>query len=287
MPVPRCSAAGTRCVLFLACRLVAVPARLGGASRVPSGLVRLSALATSGSVLIHIRQKEEAAIAAVDYFVQLVEQHGLVIIFVNVLVEQLGAPLPTYPILVMAGALLETSTHSASVLLALAVGAALIADCLWYAAGRRYGNQLMALLCRIALSPNACVSRTESLYRRWGAPSLLIAKFIPGFASIASVLAGALGTGRRRFLLFDGLGATLWAGSAIYLGSLFSTAVDDFLLVLGQMGFWGLVLLGLVVAIFVARRWWQRARGRHTARVPAISAQECGRPNLTVQLFEE
>src|SRR5690606_6215448 len=140
-----------------------------------------------------------------------------------------------------AGALLERSAYGAPALLALAVGAALIADFVWYSAGRRYGNRVMAMLCRISLSPHSCVNRTQSLYQRWGAPSLLVAKFIPGVASIASVLAGAVGTPRRRFLFFDAMGAARWAGSALSLGSLFSTTIDDLLLVLEQLGFWGVV----------------------------------------------
>ena len=72
---------------------------------------------------------------------------------------------------------------------------------------------------------------------RWGASSLLVAKFVPGFASIASALAGAVGTRAPLFLLFDALGAALWAGSAIFLGTLFSAAVDEVLKMLKD-GLW-------------------------------------------------
>src|SRR3546814_565058 len=110
--------------------------------------------------------------------------------------------------------------YSTTGLLLTAVAAALIADFVWYWAGRRYGGRVMAKLCRISLSPDSCVRQTEAMYIRWGAASLLVAKFIPGFASVASALAGAIGTRPAKFLFFDGLGAALWVGSAIFLGSL-------------------------------------------------------------------
>jgi membrane protein DedA with SNARE-associated domain/rhodanese-related sulfurtransferase len=167
------------------------------------------------------------------------------------------------------------------VLLLTAVAAALIADFLWYLAGRRYGRRVLSTLCRISLSPDSCVRQTESIYSRWGARSLLVAKFIPGFASIASALAGTIGTSRTRFVIYDSLGAALWAGLAIFLGSLFSTTIDDLLGVLTELGQYGMMLVAAGFAIFVASKWWQRRRFRMSLRMARISVEELD------QLFKE
>ena len=205
---------------------------------------------------------------------QLIGEHGLAVVFFNVLVEQAGAPIPAYPILVVTGALLDSSGYSALALLAVAVLGALLADFGWYLAGRRYGRRMLSILCRISLSPDSCVRQTESVYLRWGPPSLMAAKFIPGFASIASVLAGAVGTRKRSFLLFDLIGAALWAGSAIYLGSLFSTAVDELLNALVSLGRLGILLLGAALLIFVANKWWQRKRFVKSLCMERITVRE-------------
>jgi membrane protein DedA with SNARE-associated domain/rhodanese-related sulfurtransferase len=204
----------------------------------------------------------------------LLEHYGLAAVFLNVLVEQIGTPLPAYPTLVLTGAMLIRGNFSAPTLLLTAVSAALIADSVWYWAGKRYGRAVMSKLCRISLSPDACVRQTESIYLRWGAPSLLVAKFIPGFASIGSALAGTLGTRRLSFLFFDSLGAALWAGSAIWLGSLFKTAVADLLAVLEQLGKWGLLLIGLALLAFIADKWWRRGRFMKSLRMARISVDE-------------
>jgi membrane protein DedA with SNARE-associated domain/rhodanese-related sulfurtransferase len=208
------------------------------------------------------------------YLFDLIEQYGLILVFANVLMEQLGIPLPAYPTLVITGALLDRGDYSVAALLLTAVGASLIADYAWFSAGRSHGRKVTAVLCRISLSPDSCVRQTEMIYQRWGAPSLLVAKFIPGFASVASALAGTVGTRRATFILFDGLGAILWAGSAIYLGTLFRTTIADLLSILEALGKWGGVLLLLALASFIASKWWQRYRFLKSLRMARISVEE-------------
>ena len=76
----------------------------------------------------------------------LIEQlarYGLPLVFANVLLEQLGLPIPAIPTLVAAGALSAGGRLSAGLLLALAVLASLVADSLWYLLGRRYGYRIL------------------------------------------------------------------------------------------------------------------------------------------------
>lgn len=208
------------------------------------------------------------------WLVDLIREHGFGIVFLNVLIEQLGAPIPAYPVLVVTGALEGGSLARLLWLTAIAVMAALIADVFWYHAGKTYGHRVLGRICRISLSPDACIRQTESVYGRWGAKSLLVAKFVPGFASIASALAGVVGTPLRTFVLFDTLGALIWVGSAVFLGSLFSSTVQDLLDVLTELGKWGLLLISIAFVVFVARKWWQRQRVVRSLKMPRISVQE-------------
>lgn len=89
---------------------------------------------------------------------------------------------------------------------------------------------------------------TRGIYVRWGAPSLIFAKFIPGVAAVATTLAGQTGTRFGRFAFYDGLGATLWAGVAIALGMIFHDAVQEVLLRLESLGRIGMLSLLLVAA---------------------------------------
>lgn len=209
--------------------------------------------------------------------VGLIAAYGLALVFVNVLAEQLGLPIPALPTLVVAGALAAEGKFSAPLTLLAAVGASVIADLIWYELGRRQGSRILKTLCRVSLSPDTCVRQTETYFERWGLPSLLVAKFIPGFSTVAPPMAGAIRSSRAAFLLFDTGGAALWAGSGIAAGMLFHRAIDRALEKLASVGTWALVLLAGALAAFIAVKWWRRRRFFESLRAARISVEELRR----------
>ena len=206
-----------------------------------------------------------------QHLIYLLEQFVLIIVFINVLLEQIGLPIPAYPTLLITGSLAVNGHYSFTSILLIAVAAALIADMIWFYAGRKYGARVITKLCRISLSPDSCVKQTESLYLKLGPASLLFCKFIPGFASISSALAGSLKTKPITFLIFDCLGAAIWVGSGLLLGNLFSSVIDQLMDVLIALGKWGSLLIGLALVIFISKKWWDRHRFLKALRMARIS----------------
>jgi membrane protein DedA with SNARE-associated domain len=200
--------------------------------------------------------------------------YGLPLIFGIVLLEQLGAPIPAIPVLVVAGALSMDRDLSAWQVLLVAVGASLIADSVWFFLGRFQGNRILKTLCRISLSPDSCVRQTESVFERWGMPALLVAKFIPGFSTVAPPMAGATRAGLGEFLLYDGGGALLWAGAGVAGGMAFHRAIDRALAFLASIGSAAFALLGGGLVVFIAFKWWQRRRFYKVLRMARISVEE-------------
>ena len=185
---------------------------------------------------------------------------GLSLIFLNVLLEQLGLPLPATPTLVLAGALAANGQLPASAVLALAVAASLIGDSIWYLAGRAYGVRVMKLLCRISLTPDTCVSQTQASFERWGARALIVAKFIPGLSMIAPPLAGATRMSFARFTLFSAAGAALWVGVALTAGLLLKSQIAWLLPRLAGIGGTVAVVVLVLLAAYIAFKWWERRR---------------------------
>lgn len=188
----------------------------------------------------------------------LIQQYGLAFVFVNVLLLQAGLPVPAYPTLIITGALAAKGGAPLWALVAVAILAALIADIVWYLAGRRFGSGVLKTLCRISLSPDSCVRQTESIFARWGARSLAVAKFIPGFASVATSMAGVVRLPPWKFILFDAIGAGLWSGVAIGLGYAFSGAINDVLGLFEALGRIGLWIIAGAFLLYLAAKWWQR-----------------------------
>jgi len=200
--------------------------------------------------------------------------HALTIVFVNVLLAQLGLPLPAYPVLIATGAMSAHGQLSAAALLATAVLASLVADLTWYAGGARYGGRLIRKVCRVSISPDSCVRQTESLFERFGARSLLVAKLIPGFGAIATALSGDIRMSLATFVVFDAAGAALYAGLGIGLGMVFQDAVSQVTALLTRMGTTGVLAVVVAFAFFIAAKWWQRQRLIKELRMARISVDE-------------
>jgi membrane protein DedA with SNARE-associated domain/rhodanese-related sulfurtransferase len=209
-----------------------------------------------------------------DALLHVIETYGLWVVFVCVLLDQGGLPVPAYPPMIVTAAFAVDTQGALWPILLVAVAATVSADLLWYAGGRRFGAALLRLMCRISLSPDSCIGRTRRLYGRWGPPSLILAKYIPGFAAVATTLAGETRTSLRRFLVYDAIGAALWAGGAVALGAIFHEAVESVLLELELLGQYALILIAALLAIFIAAKWWQRYRFLASIRMARITAAE-------------
>ncbi len=204
----------------------------------------------------------------------LLVQYGLAMVFVNVFLVQAGAPVPAVPTLMVAGALAVNGGPSLPAIIAVAVAASLLGDLLWYVAGRVYGFRVLQLLCRVSISPDSCVRQTETRFQRWGAPSLVLAKFIPGFATVAPPLAGALRLELAPFLGYSAVSAALWSGLAAGAGMIFYRQIDWVLARLDEIGGYALMLIGAALVLFIAAKWWERWRLFRALRMARISVEE-------------
>src|SRR5258708_38654419 len=142
-------------------------------------------------------------------------KHGYVVLLAWVFAEQLGLPIPSLPVVLAAGALSGTGQLSFWTSILLVTIAALSADSIWYTLGKKKGIRILQFLCKISLEPDSCVRRTEGIFSKQGARSLLLAKFIPGLSTVAPPLAGIFHMRARKFLLFDVLVSLAWGGSIL------------------------------------------------------------------------
>lgn len=204
----------------------------------------------------------------------LLAQYGLLVVFANVFLTQLGLPLPAVPTMVVAGALAYESQLGLAPLLTVVVAGSLAGDIPWFVAGRSYGYRVLKTLCRIAIEPDSCVKRTENIFERWGPPSLLVAKFIPGFATVAPPLAGAMRLGFAPFAAYSAVGALLWAGVSIALGLVFHNEVEWVLVRLYDMGLAALGLIAAVVASYMGVKSLERYLLIRLLRMVRVSVEE-------------
>jgi membrane protein DedA with SNARE-associated domain/rhodanese-related sulfurtransferase len=196
------------------------------------------------------------------------------ILFLWVLVEQLGIPIPSIPVLLTAGTLSATHKVHASYALLVVLLACMIADSVWYVLGRRYGGSILRLLCRLSLEASTCVAKTEGYFSRRGPVTLLFAKFVPGLSTVAAPIAGQSGMPYGRFFLYDLAGSIIWAEAYLLAGRFFGDVAqksEPFFHLLSRFAF---VLFILMVLGFMAYRLFKQRRFLTQVRAMRIEPTE-------------
>ena len=185
---------------------------------------------------------------------------GLALVFVVVLVDLGGLPLPATPLLVIAGAVSVEGSLRAELVLLAAFAAALMADHMWFFVGRRHGRKLLETVCRISLSPDICVNRTDELLGRYGPSLLLFAKFMPGVSAVSIPTMAAMGVKYGRFIRYDAAGCLIWCGTYIGAGLIFSREIDRVLDTMSWLGSRIIVVIAALLALYIGAKLWHRRR---------------------------
>jgi len=180
--------------------------------------------------------------------------YAYLIIFLWVLVEQIGIPIPSIPVLLTAGTLTATHRINSIYLLLAVLASCMIADTIWFSLGRRYGNSVLKLLCRLSFEASTCVSKTEGYFTRRGPITLLFSKFVPGLSTVAAPIAGQTGMPYGRFLLWDLGGSILWAETFILAGRFFGDLAKKSAPFFHWLGHFAFFIFILMVLGFLTHR---------------------------------
>jgi membrane protein DedA with SNARE-associated domain len=177
-------------------------------------------------------------------------------------------------LLLAAGVLAGTGRLNFALCLLASVLAAVSADTMWYRLGRLKGIRILQWICKISLEPDSCVRRTEGVFEKYGAKSLLFAKFVPGLNTVATPLAGVFHMRLRKFLVFDVLGALIWSGIFLGLGYVFSEQIERIAenLRLAGGGAMALAIVGL--AVYITYKVLARKKFLRDLRVARITVDE-------------
>src|SRR5258708_4988349 len=181
---------------------------------------------------------------AIVFFVH----YAYLIIFLWVLVEQIGIPIPSVPVLLTAGTL--SATHRVSfvgVTLSM-LAACIIADTICFALGR------------LSFDASACVSKTEGYFPRRGALTLLFAKFVPGLSTVAAPIAGQTGMSIPRFLAWDIAGSLIWGETFILAGRFFGDLAKKSAPFFAWLGHFAILIFVLMVLGFLAHPIWKQRK---------------------------
>jgi membrane protein DedA with SNARE-associated domain len=181
--------------------------------------------------------------------------YGYWAVAVALLLENAGLPVPGETVLLLASFLAysERDLQIAWVILVATV-AATLGDNLGYTIGQYGGRRLIERYRRNLLISDAAVQRGEALFARYGAATILFARFVFGMRVIAGPLAGALRMPWKKFAVFNFVGAALWVSVISGVGYAFGSRWGA---LMHFMKRFDLILAAAFVLMMVAV-WWRR-----------------------------
>ena len=159
----------------------------------------------------------------------LVQWGGYGVLFAIVFAETgllVGFFLPGDSLLITAGLLAANGTLNIWWLNGLLIVAAVVGDSVGYAIGRRLGPRLFTRQKSLLFNP-AHIERTRRFYEKYGAKTIVIARFVPIVRTFAPVLAGVGGMEYRRFIFYNVAGGVGWVVSMTWVGYLLRQSIPN------------------------------------------------------------
>jgi membrane protein DedA with SNARE-associated domain len=204
----------------------------------------------------------------------LVEVAGYPLLFVLVMAESGGAPIPGETALITAGVLASRGKLQIEWVIVTAAAAAIVGDNIGYLIGRKGGRWLLERPGRFHRQRLEVLKTGEPFFKRHGAKAVFFGRFLLGLRVWASWLAGATRMHWRTFVAWNALGGITWATGigllAYFLGNSAGNAIETF-------GIYGLVavFVAIVSAVVLHRRAHRKsASGEEAQQAPERSADE-------------
>jgi len=218
-----------------------------------------------------------AALLNVDHLVRVA---GYPLLFVLVMGESSGVPIPGETALITAAVLASKGKLHIELVIPLAAAAAIVGDNIGYVIGRKGGRWLLERPGRFQRQRHEVLAVGEPFFERHGPKAVFLGRFLLGLRVWASWLAGATRMHWRSFLFWNAAGGICWATAvgliAYFLGQSATNALETF-------GLYGLIaaLVAIASALLLRRRHRARAKAADDRRAAQKAARRSGGPPHT------
>jgi membrane protein DedA with SNARE-associated domain len=188
------------------------------------------------------------------WIVELFARYGYWAVFVGVFLENAGLPVPGETALLAGAALSRSGTLFLPLVIATAIGGAILGDNVGFWIGRRGGRALVERFGAKAGVTPARLAQFDRFFDRHGAKTVFIARFVTGLRVVGAVLAGASDLSWGRFLVYNSTGAIAWATTFGLVGYMLAYSWETLERWIGRTGFALLALIVIAGLVFVLRK---------------------------------
>ncbi|HEX8709154.1 MAG TPA: DedA family protein [Pyrinomonadaceae bacterium] len=189
--------------------------------------------------------------------------YGYWTVFVGVMLENAGLPVPGETILLAAGFFAADGHFNLALVMLIAMSGAIIGDNIGFAIGHHYGRGFLLRFGKyFFLTPRRLV-HINDFFERHGNKTILIARFVTGLRVFAAIFAGASEMRWRVFLFYNAVGAVLWAIAISLVGYLFGNSWPMLEKWVGRSGLF-ILLAGIITGIIL---WHLHSRRKARRRI--------------------
>jgi len=187
------------------------------------------------------------------WFLNAFGTYGYIIVFLPILGECAGLPLPGETVLLAGGVAASKGVLSLPWVIVVAATAAILGDNLGYLVGRRGGRPLIIRYGRLLRFSDRHIAMLDSYFGRHGPKTVFFGRWVIFLRVWASLFAGASRMNWRAFVFWNALGGILWATTMSTLAYVFTGSVKRIGDVFGIVGWTLAIVVGILVAIFIWR----------------------------------
>jgi len=193
------------------------------------------------------------------WLTDLFARYGYAVVFLGVFLENAGAPVPGETMLLAGAALSRSGSLDLGWVIAAAIVGATLGDNLGFFIGRRGGRALVERYGALLGMTGPRLADFDRFFDRHGAKTVFFARFVTGLRVVGALLAGASRLSWSRFLVFNALGAVVWATTFGVVGYALGYSWHTLEQWIGRSGLILLVLVGALGALAVLRARWRRS----------------------------
>jgi membrane protein DedA with SNARE-associated domain/membrane-associated phospholipid phosphatase len=191
----------------------------------------------------------------VEFLIEMIEQYGYIIVFLAIMLESMGVPLPGETTLVIAAAAAGTGHLNIFGVIIAAASGAIIGDGIGYWLGRRLGRPFLEKHGRWFHLTEDRMFKLEKLFVKHGPMTVFFGRFFSLLRTYAALFAGVWRMKYTVFTLYNALGGIVWATVFGVLGFVFGQNLPALEKIAKTIG-WALTIpLVCFVAIALAWRW--------------------------------
>jgi membrane protein DedA with SNARE-associated domain len=191
---------------------------------------------------------------AMDRVLSLIEHYGYLVIFLGVMLESTGVPLPGETILLASGVLVQRGHLNLGDVIAFGILGAVLGDQIGYWVGRGGGRPFVLRWGRYVFITPARLGRAEAFFERHGGKAVFLARFFSGLRVFGALVAGTSRMRWGKFTLYNLLGGTVWASAVVVLGYFLWASISQVEHWVGRAS----LLLLAVLAFALLLRWAYR-----------------------------